>query len=380
MKEVLEELGHKNVDKASVDTQQVIIKLEKLKELLLSTDFDLQLQLERLRTLTAAIARVDAAIKEEKRQTAATAAMAPPATQPGKSALAAAQQAQQQNRQTTQQVQATVQGLGQPINTAAPTLAAASQAMSGAEGSLGGGACDAAGAQQQQATAKLQEARNQLEEERQKLLAEIEGQIKRQVLENLAAMLEKQKTIRDANEAIVSRLAEGNREAVLRVKQLAMAEVHISNLAEQTAALIEETEFSFALPPALRSIGRRAILVTSDLQSGKGDESVVSAERLIEKDIAELLETFKASTNSGNGQSRCKGCKSDKNKLLAELKVIRLLQTRVNQETQEVDAHRQQLKEMPQSLNDRIGDVHDHQQSVHDTLDKLDAVLTGRPQ
>ena len=381
MKEVLEQLAQNNVDKAGANTAQVIVKLERLKELLLSNDLDLQLQLERLRALNAAIAKVDAAIREEKRQTSQTEAMAKagtPSTQPAGSGLANAQKSQQQNRTATEQVQAAVDALGNPINAAAPTLGSAAAMMSAAEGALGSGQCTSAGGQQKQATAKLEEARNQLEAERQKLLAEIESQIKRQVLENLTAMLEKQKTIREANEALTSRLADGNREAVLRVKQLASAEVHISNLAEQTAALIDETEFSFALPPALRSISRRAILVTSDLKSGKGDGPVISAEIQIERDIADLLETFKASTNSSNGQSRCKGCKSDKNKLLAELKVIRLLQTRVNQETVEVDNHRRQLSELPQELKDRIGDVHDHQQSVHDTLGRLDAVLNGR--
>src|SRR5947209_3623466 len=46
MKEVLDQLSQKNLGDATVKTQEVIVKLEKLKELLLSTDLDLQLALE----------------------------------------------------------------------------------------------------------------------------------------------------------------------------------------------------------------------------------------------------------------------------------------------------------------------------------------------
>ena len=160
---------------------------------------------------------------------------------------------------------------------------------------------------------------------------------------------------------------------------MAASETHIANLAETTAQLIEDTEFSFALPPVLRNIQRRAIYVTSDLNIGKGDAPVILAEKKIERDLVDLIETFKQSTNASPGQSRCKGCKGDKNKLLAELKAIRLLQTRVNEETQELDVHRAALKQLPKELQDQIGETRDHQATVRDTLDKLDAVLTDRP-
>jgi hypothetical protein len=251
--------------------------------------------------------------------------------------------------------------------------------MSQAESSLGSGKPGDAQGRQNEATAALQQARDQLESERQKMLAEIESQVKRQVIENLTLMLEKQKAIREANEALKPRLDQGNREAILRIKALSSPETSIANLAESTAQLVEDTEFSFALPPNLRNISRRAIYVTSDLTAGKGDEPVILAEKKIERDIADLIETFKQNTNGTQGTSRCKGCKGDKNKLLAELKAIRLLQVRVNEETAELDAHRANLKQLPKELQDQIGETRDHQATVRDTLDKLDAVVSGRP-
>ena len=55
--------------------------------------------------------------------------------------------------------------------------------------------------------------------------------------------------------------------------------------------------------------------------------------------MQDLLDTFKqlAASKMGNGSCNCKG---DKNKLLAELKVLRMLQIRVNEETTDADGHR----------------------------------------
>src|SRR4029079_4348706 len=69
MKEVLELLGQKDLVKASSEQKGVLAKLEELKKLLLSTNLDLQLQLEKLKKLQETIAKLDSAIKEEKRQT-----------------------------------------------------------------------------------------------------------------------------------------------------------------------------------------------------------------------------------------------------------------------------------------------------------------------
>src|SRR5215470_17023891 len=43
MKEILERIGQKDLSKASDDEQQVLVKLEELKKLLMATDADLQL-------------------------------------------------------------------------------------------------------------------------------------------------------------------------------------------------------------------------------------------------------------------------------------------------------------------------------------------------
>ena len=83
MKETLEVLAREDLGRATEDQVQVLAKLEELKKLLTTTDLDLELQLQRLRDLTKAIAQLDGAIKDEHRQADHTGELAKaPTTQP----------------------------------------------------------------------------------------------------------------------------------------------------------------------------------------------------------------------------------------------------------------------------------------------------------
>src|SRR5688572_27114958 len=97
MAQALELLATKDFTHAADEQAEVIRKLEELKRLLTSTDLDLQLQLEKLRALNQAIAKLDAATKEEKRQRDRSGDLAkkPPADA---NALNAHQQDQKHNR------------------------------------------------------------------------------------------------------------------------------------------------------------------------------------------------------------------------------------------------------------------------------------------
>ena len=137
MKEVLELIGKKDLSKASDGEQQVLVKLEELKKLLMATDADLQMQLEQLKKLQEAIKKLDAAIKEEDRQKAATENLKKLAqAEPPK--FKGLQQDQQQNQKATDAVAGSVKALGQIGSKAVLPLASASQSMSGAATSLGG--------------------------------------------------------------------------------------------------------------------------------------------------------------------------------------------------------------------------------------------------
>jgi hypothetical protein len=161
------------------------------------------------------------------------------------------------------------------------------------------------------------------------------------------------------------------RESALRAKDLAKAEEHIVTVADQTVQLIEETQFSVALPPAIRAIQSECVYVMADLNSAKADASVVDAQKRIEKDITDLLDTLKQSSSMAQGNSQCKGCKGNKNKLLAELKIMRLMQMHVNSDTRDADASRAAVAALSPVLQGKILATRDSQKSVAEAMDKL---------
>lgn len=380
MKQVMDLIHQKDLENATQQQQVVLTKLEELKQLLLSTDLDLQLQLEQLKQLKKAIAKLDVAIKEQQRQLANTSKLSEQQkknlAKPGD--FQSAQQDQQKNHKNTDAVRDMIKDLGEKTAKAGELLGLGGQSMTRAEGSLGSQkpseACDS----QVEASGELQQARAELEAQRQALLAQITPSIRKLVVENLTQMLETQKTIRESNEVMQPRLAKGQREAVLSIKRMAPIEEKMVTIADQTIELVEETEFSFALPPALKSVERRILYVAGDLTAGHGDQKVVIREKQIEQDLADLIDTFKQAPLRSMGESNCKGCKGNKNTLLAELKTIRLLQTRVNEETRDADENRVAAANLTPDLRDTISDVKDQQDTVRDTTDRLDAAVTGR--
>ena len=138
MKQAIELLSSSDFVRAADEQRQIINKLEALKKLLTGSDLDLQLQLERLRALNNAIAKLDAATKEEKRQhdRSGEIAKAPPADP---KVLDPLKQDQQQNRRATDNIAQELSSLGAGAAQAGATLGGASQAMSLAEGQLGAG-------------------------------------------------------------------------------------------------------------------------------------------------------------------------------------------------------------------------------------------------
>jgi hypothetical protein len=376
MKDIIDMLGEqRDLSRATDEEKKVLVKLEELKRLLLATDLDLQMQLEMLKKINAAIAKVDQATKEEKRQKGEVGKMADQqkknmAVDPSKQKTA--QTDQTANQKLTDAANSITKELGEMGTKAGESLGAASKSMGGAAGKIGSGKPSDAMTEQGEAIKKLEEAKASLEDQRKKLMAEIEKQVRKQVIENLSEMLERQVAVRQATERLSPKLATQDREASINVKKLAAPEQRIVAICDSTIELIEQTQFSQVLPMALKSIQRRMLYVTADLQGGRGNAQTIDAEKQIERDLKDLIDTFKQLNQSSNQPSNCKSCNGDKNKLLAELKVLRMLQTRVNEETKDADGRRNAaLKELPPELKKKIGSVTDMQSQVEEATDKL---------
>jgi hypothetical protein len=375
MKDVLELIGTKDLNKASEEQKEVLKKLDELKKLLLATDLDLAMQIEQLKKLNAAIKKLDEAIKEQKRQQAETNKVAADQKQnkpvdPKK--FDAAKKDQEQNKKSTDSINAMMKDLGEKGVKAAGSLSSASSAMTKATGSLGNKKGSDALTEQTDAVKQLEAAKKELEEQKKKLMEEIERLVRKQVIANLQDMLDRQTSVRQATASLYPRAEANDREALLRVKTLGTAEGRIVTIADQTIELIEETQFSLALPPALQSISRRCVVIQNDLQQSRANKNVIDAEQQVERDLKDLIETFKELAKGTAQPSNCKGCGGDKNKLLAELKVLKMLQVRVTEETKDTDGRRAAAaRELPAELKEKIGGVRDMEAQVRDATDAI---------
>jgi hypothetical protein len=371
MNEILDKLSQKDMTSVTSDTKLVLAKLAELKNLLIATDLELQLQLERLRKLQAAIREVDEAIKAEKLQHAQSAAWAKKADAKP-TALQKAKTDQAANRTRTENVTASVKSLGN-MDAATQPLGASTASMSQAEGSLGGGKPGDAEPMQADATKQLEAAKAALEQERQKTLEQLAKQVKKVVIQNLQEMLDRQTAVREATESLSPKLAK-DREAVMKIELLAPPEQRIATICQDTLELVNETEFSVALPPALEELEKNMLLVSGDLTAGHGDQQVIGGEVAIEQDLKDLLDTFKNMQGDGMCNSRCNGCKGDMNKLVAELKVVRTLQMRVNRGTTSADDEARRAAAtaaLSPELRERIGKLHDGEEGARNAMDLL---------
>jgi hypothetical protein len=283
---------------------------------------------------------------------------------------------QEQNRGSTDKISDMVRELGDSGAGAIGELARASGSMGSAEGQLGNRQAGQAGEDQTEAIGALKFAKEQLEQEQQKLLNQIRAEVKKRVLEGITQMLEKQIAIRQQTEKLSPHMKEASRQVLTAVTALSKSEEQIIRVGDELISLVEESEFGIALPAALRAVVGEMDDVKNSLAAADASEGVVEAEKQIEADLKALLDAIKQMPSSGkpdnkkaqNGREREK----ELNRLIAELKLIRILQVRVNSDTKTVDEKRSgELAKASVDIQRKIQAVHDRQQDVHDVTDKL---------
>ena len=281
------------------------------------------------------------------------------------------------NRQLTDGTSELVRKLGERGAGALSEMTRASESMSNAEGNLGQGNAESAEGDQKSALDSLKYAKSQLEEEQEKLLEQLRTEVKKKVLEGLTIMLEKQIAIREATQSLGPKAMEGSRQALTAVVGLGGSEAKIAAMADELITLVEETEFGIALPAALGVVRDEMVTVQSKLEAGDASENVVHLEQEIEADLQALLDAMKRlppqkPPKNGKPQKGPRDKERELNRLIAELKMIRILQTRVNRETVTADGKRvKDADDLSASLQKEIEDVTDRQENVRDATERL---------
>jgi hypothetical protein len=278
------------------------------------------------------------------------------------------------NRQSTESISEMVRGLGSSGAGALGELAKAGGSMSKAEADLAASAAMPAGEQQEQALAALKYAREQLAEEAQRLQEQLRAEVKKRTVEGLLLMLEQQVMVREATESLSKRVAQGSRQAQASVVGLSKSEGKIMALADELITLVEETEFGIALPAALRVVRDEMEQVQASLAKSEAGEDVIAAERQIETDLQGLLDAMKQMPAAGKGEGGKKGNRQDQerelNRLIAELKMVRLLETRVHQDTTSTDRDRGEAP-VSAKLRRQIENLNGRQEDIRDVTERL---------
>lgn len=376
MQEIKEILLKADYNTAGSRQKELLAKLERLEQLLLSNDADLQAQLQQLRLLRDILGRLDRAIKEEDRQQKLSAnAAKKDAETLNQEQYNGMRREQEQNHSASDKIGDMLRELGDPGAGALGELTRATGSMSSAEQQLGQRQAEPAAKSQAEALASLKYAREQLAQQELRLLNQIRAEVKKRVLEGITLMIERQAAVRQSTERLVPRTKEGSRQALTSVVALSKSEEEIMNIGNELIALVEETEFGIVLPAALRSIMDEMDDVKNQLAAGEATDEVVEAERQIEADLKALLEAMKrlpSSASSGLRPGNLDDQERELNRLIAELKMVRILQVRINHDTKRTDANRAaELTSLSAEMQRKIQSIHDRQQDVHDVTDKL---------
>jgi hypothetical protein len=188
-------------------------------------------------------------------------------------------------------------------------------------------------------------------------------------------MLEMQVAVRQRTVALAPGVKEGSRQALSAVIVLAKREEKITSAAQELINIVEETEFGIALPAALAAVRDATEGVQMDLAEGNASQDVVAAEKQIEADLQAMLEVVEEMSDANSKSGRRGGNSPDEqrkemNRIISELKMIRLLEVRVHQSTIEVEGKRVPAT-LSAALRKRIEDLEGRQEDIRDATEQL---------
>ncbi|OJW13085.1 MAG: hypothetical protein BGO49_19970 [Planctomycetales bacterium 71-10] len=378
MKDSQKLLKEAQLARAETEVREMLAKLEHLRRLLLAEDLDFQMKLARLRQIRETLEHLDRIVHEEKRELAwSRSAKEATEAKPPKAEFEKFEKDQARNREAADMLASASARLGGQGVALQKDLIRASGAMGEAEGQLNKEAADPAAVKQDEALKHLTKGRDDLNKAAEALLVELRTELQARILAELHEMHEIQVTIRETTEAQAPRVAQKSRAATLIVTGMAPREAELADRIDQLRALTEETEFGVALPTSLRVIGREMTRAAELLKAGDPTEPTVTLEKRIEEDLMALAEAMRRlppSSPPKPGTPLPKDLRErekELNRLIAELKMIRLLQSRLNDDTVKVDQGRPDEAVLSPALRRDIAGLSLSQDEIRAALSRL---------
>jgi len=418
MKETQKLMREAQLSKAETEVRELLAKLEHLRSLLLAEDLDFQMKLARLRQMRETLTQLERIVKEERRElTWSRSAVDQQAElkilksrradlealvrdqklskelarlderiHASEQNLASSEfqkfeRDQSRNRDATDSLGQTSARLGETGIALQKDLIHASGSMHSAEEDLAKTAAKPAADDQLAALKHLVKSREELAQALEKLLVELRAELQAKIIAELTEMHEIQKEIRESTQAQAPRIAKGSRTALLLVTGMAPKEGDLADRTDHLRALTEETEFGIALTTCLRVLSREMTRIQGWLKDGDASPKTVTLEIRVEQDLLGLLEAMRRlppTTPPPPGTplpTEPRARERELNRLIAELKMIRLLQVRLDDDTVEVDGSRPKAPALTPELKRQIEALKASQEEIRDSLAKIASQL-----
>ncbi len=284
---------------------------------------------------------------------------------------------QLKNRRASDALAATSGRLGDSGVALQKDLIRAAGSMQAAEKELARTSADPAAVDQSAALDALTKSRDDLAQAAERLLVELRTELQRRLIAELTEMHEAQASIRETTQAQAPRLAQKSRTAAITVAGLSQKQAALAERTERLLGLVEETEFGIALPTTLRVLSREMRVIEGWLKDGDASPRTVAMEQRVEDDLLGLIQAIRRlppTTPPPPGSplpSDLRDRERELNRLIAELKLIRLLQSRLNDDTVGVDKSRPPAPTLPPALRREVEALEASQDEIRDSLSKI---------
>lgn len=295
-----------------------------------------------------------------------------------KERFAAMQKDQDNNRRATEDVTEMTRGLGSNGTAALAEMLRAGSAMGGASQAFGNSQAGQGNGEQGKALASLKYAKELLAEEAERLARQLRAEVKKRVTDGLTEMLKMQTDVRERTEALAPAVKKGSRQALAALTSLAKREEQIVVTAQELINVVEETEFGIALPAALAAVRDACEAVQVSLAAGDASPRVVEEEKQIEADLKAMLEIVKEMTEDNSRNPRRnqnanspREQRKELNRIISELRMIRLLEQRVHRSTVGVDGRREDGKRLSPEMRRQIEHLEGRQADIQEATELL---------
>jgi hypothetical protein len=285
---------------------------------------------------------------------------------------------QAKNRTTTSTLEASSARLGDVGVALRKDLIRASASMQQAEQVLARTQPAQSAEFQSAALDVLAKARDDFARSIEKLLVELRAELQQRLMADMTEMHEVQAGIRETTQAQAPRVAQKSRTALIMVTGLAKNQAEIAERTEHLLALVEETEYGIALPTTLRILSREMRSVEGSLRATDAGPRTVALATRIEEDVLALVQTILRRLSPATPPLPGEPLSQDNrvrerelNRLVAELKMVRMIQARLNDDTVNVDKSRAGAPAPPPAIRRDLESLESTQEEIRDALAKI---------